>query len=283
MNRFDAYITDYLRENKEVALEKIGYIKIASFAGSDAETASVEYIFDKKITTSTALVEYIAEKSSKNKSIIAADLESHFRQVREFINIGKAYELPQIGFIKANRTGNYEFTRFSETVKPVRTGMQPSSKPSGSNNNRAVVQVISLVIAIAILSGLGWQVYQIFSKKQKNTTITTVANTDTATAAVPDSIVADTTAQPVTLSANDSLNMRYIFETTASSLRARTRTAQLKNFGNNTGYDSTVINNTKYYKLYILKRTKIADTLVIKDSLAKFLQKNITVQVDTAR
>ncbi len=124
MNRFDAYITDYLYENKEVALEKIGYIKIVSFAGNDTQAPSVEYIFDKKITTSTALVEYIAEKASKNKNIVAADLESHFRQVREFINIGKPYELPRLGFIKANRNGVYEFTLFSETNKPVRTGVQ---------------------------------------------------------------------------------------------------------------------------------------------------------------
>lgn len=283
MNRFDAYITDYLHENKEVALEKIGYIKIVSFTGNDAQAASVEYIFDKRITTSTALVEYIAEKASKNKNIVAADLESHFRQVREFINIGKPYELPQLGFIKANRNGIYEFTRFSETNKPVRTGVQ-QAKPSGGSNNRSIIQIISLVIAIAILSGLGWQVYQIFSKKQKNAVLNTVANADTLALQAPDTAVANPAAQqPAALSPNDSLNVRYIFETTASGLRARTRTAQLKSFGNDAGYDSLTINSTKYYKLYILHRTKLADTLIVKDSLAKFLQKNITVQVDTAR
>ena len=281
MNRFDAYITDYLYENKEVALEKIGYIKIVSLTGNDA--ASVEYIFDKKITTSTALIEYIAAKASKNKNIIAADLESHFRQVSEFINIGKPYELPQLGFIKANRYGVYEFTRFSETNKPVRTGVQ-QAKSSGGSNNRSIIQIISLVIALAILSGLGWQVYQIFSKKQKNTVVNTVANADTVVNQAPDTAVADSTAQqPGVLSANDSLNVRYIFETTASGLRARTRTAQLKTFGNDAAYDSVIINNTKYYKLYILHRTKLADTLIVKDSLAKFLQKSITVQVDTPR
>lgn len=283
MNRFDAYITDYLYENKEVALEKIGYIKIVSFAGNDTQAPSVEYIFDKKITTSTALVEYIAEKASKNKNIVAADLESHFRQVREFINIGKPYELPRLGFIKANRNGVYEFTRFSETNKPVRTGVQ-QVKPSGGSNNRSIIQIISLVIAIAILSGLGWQVYQIFSKKQKNTVVNTVATADTAITQAPDTAIADSAVQqPAALSPNDSLNVRYIFETTASGLRARTRTAQLKTFGNDAGYDSTVINNTKYYKLYLIHRSKLADTLIVKDSLAKFLQKNITVQVDTAR
>ena len=65
MNKFDSYITDYLYENREVALEKIGYIKIISFAGPDSRQAPVDYIFDKKITTSTGLVEYISEKTGK--------------------------------------------------------------------------------------------------------------------------------------------------------------------------------------------------------------------------
>jgi len=283
VNRFDYFITDYLHEHREVSLEKIGTIKMLSFSNTDTQAASVEFICNKKITTSPQLVDYIAEKAVKNKKLIASDLESHFSQVREFINIGKSYEIPQIGFIKANKTSTYEFIPYSEAAKPSRMGQQPA-KARSSNNNRSAIQVISFLIVIAILAGLGWQAYEFFSQRKNN-------NNAQVQPVIQDTPVVDTTKnidttatqQPVTYGTDDTAVIHYIFETTASSLRARTRTAQLKNFGNNTGYDSTVINNTKYYKLYILKRTKIADTLVIKDSLAKFLQKNITVQVDTAR
>jgi hypothetical protein len=78
------------------------------------------------------------------------------------------------------------------------------------------------------------------------------------------------------------VNVRYVFERTASGLRARTRTAQLQRFGNNAGYDSFVINSTKFFDLYILKQTKLADTLTVKDSLAKFFQKDVKVVVEPA-
>ena len=282
MNKFDAYITDYLYENREVALEKIGFIKIISFGDQDNKQASADYIFDKRITTSTALIEYIAEKAGKNKKLIAADLESHLMGVREFINIGKPYEIPQIGFIKANNRGIYEFSPFSETNKPVRT-KTPPVKQSGGNNDRTVIQVISLIIAIAILSGLGWQAYQVFSKKSSTAVVETPVNVDTV-ATVDTNKAADTTShEAVGYSPDDSVNVKYIFETTASGLRARTRTAQLKSFGNDAEYDSFVTNSTKHFELYIFQKTKIADTLKVRDSISKFLLKDITLRIEPAK
>ena len=78
------------------------------------------------------------------------------------------------------------------------------------------------------------------------------------------------------------MNIRYIFERTASGLRARTRIAQLQRFGNNAGYDSFTTNNTKFFDLYILKPTKLSDTLAVKDSLARFLQKDIKIMIEPA-
>ncbi|MFT4152425.1 hypothetical protein [Parafilimonas sp.] len=281
MNKFDSYIMDYLYENREVALEKIGYIKVVSFAGADSKEAAVDYIFDRKITTSTGLVEYISEKTGKNKSLVAADLESHLKGVREFINIGKPYEIPQIGFIKANNSGVYAFTPVSEiNTKPVRSAVQPAAQ-TGAKSSRTVVQIISLIIAIAILSGLGWQAYQALSKKTSEAGVNTSGNADTASA--EDTIkTADTatTQRPAGYLPGDSVNVRYIFEVTASGLRARSRTAQLQRFGNNALYDSFISNNTRRYDLYILKKTKIADTLRVKDSLSKFFMRDIMLKIE---
>lgn len=282
MNKFDTYISSYLYENREVALEKIGYIKIVSFAGHDSKQAVVDYIFDRRITTSTALIEYIAEKAGKTKGLIAADLESHLAGVREFINIGKAYEIPQIGLIKATNRGVYEFAPYSDANKPVRTGAPPVKRATG-NNNRTIIQVISLLIAIAILSGLCWQAYQVFNKQNNVAGVDTIADSDTAANTDTAKATDTTKEQPTGYLPDDSADIRYIFETTASGLRARTRTAQLQGFGNNASYDSFVTNSTKYFELYILKRTKIADTLPMKDSFAKFLLKDIKLKIEPVK
>jgi hypothetical protein len=282
VNKFDFFITEYLRENKEVALEKIGLIKTLSFSNTDTQAASVEFTFNKKITTSPQLINYIAEKVGKNKNLIASDLESHFSQVREFINIGKSYEIPLVGFIKANRTGMYEFLPYSEAAKPVRTGPQPV-KDRPSKNNRSVIQLISFLIVIAILAGLGWQAYEFFIQRSNNNAKVQPAVQDTVVADTVKHIDSAAIQQPVTYSQDDTAVIRYIFETTASALRAHTRTEQLRNFGNNAGYDSNVTNSVTYYNLYVEKPTKIADTLRIKDSISKFFLKDVKLQIVTPK
>ncbi len=288
MNKFDAYITDYLYENKEVALEKIGTLKTtAAREPGDAQATSVTFIYDKKVATSDGLIHFISEKAVKNKYLITSDLESHFAQVREFINIGKSYEIPDIGFIKATKSGAYEFLPYSEINKPARTGMQQVKRKK--SNNRSAIQLLTFLIVIAILAGLGWQAYQFFSKPQTGTTNAIPANIDT-TAIIPvqdtvNHVNTDTTAvkQTTTYADSDVVNVKYIFETTASVLRAQTRTAQLKGFGNDAAYDSFINNNTKFYSLYILKPTRIADTLAVRDSIGKFLQKDIQLKIVQAK
>jgi len=285
VNRFDTYIAEYIYDNKEVALDKIGIIKTSAASTQDTRPL-VQFTYDKKTTNSEGLVNYIAEKAVKNKSLIASDLESHLAQVREFINIGKNYEIPNIGFIKANKSGFYEFLPYSEANKPLRISNQTVGG-SRRNNSRSVVQLISFIIVIAILSGLGWQAYRFFSNKQPAATVTPKSsNPDTSTninSPVANKTSHDSATAPlVTHSENDTVNVRYVFERTASGLRAHTRTAQLQRFGNNAGYDSFVINSTKFFDLYILKPTKLADTLTVKDSLAKFFQKDVKVVVEPA-
>lgn len=286
MNRFDAYITYYLYENKEVTLEKIGTLKVpASFSPGEGQADSVEFTCNKKAITSEGLIDFITEKASKNKSLVISDIESHLSQVREFINIGKSYEIPEIGFIKANKSGLYEFAPFSEVNKPARVTAQQTKQTK--NNSRATLQVITVIIVIAILAGLGWQAYQYFSKPKINTTTSTVQLIDSSATAVDTSSHAGTTAPDTVanvitspgVDSNTIKNVRYIFEITASYLRAQSRTAQLKSFGNSAFYDSFTNNNIKYYSLYIEKPTRIADTSKIKDSLARFFQKQIQVKI----
>ena len=285
MNRFDTYIAEYLYDNKEVVLEKIGIIKTSAASTQDARPF-IQFTHDRKATNSEGLVNYIAEKAGKNKNLIASDLESHLAQVREFINIGKSYEIPDIGFIKANKSGSYEFLPYSEVNKPIRISSQ-SVQGSRRNNSRSIVQLISFIIVIAILSGLGWQAYRFFRNKQTNTAVNPISNNPDTIANInlPDTSKINhdsTSTQLVTHSENDTVNVRYIFERTASGLRARTRIAQLQSFGNNAGYDSFTTNSTKFFDLYILKPTRLADTLTVKDSLAKFFQKDIRIVLEPA-
>jgi hypothetical protein len=140
------------------------------------------------------------------------------------------------------------------------------------------------------VGGLAWEAYQFFLKPATQSTAEseTAANTDTSknidttlnkdSSTISASDLNTDTAHKA-YNSNDTVLVHYIFETTNLLLRAQSRTDKLKSYGNNAGYDSVPQGAGKLYSLYIIKRTKISDTLAIKDSLAKFLQKEIQIKI----
>ncbi len=286
VNRYEQFIAEFLSEYKEVSLEKIGVIKILN-TNADPETHAipVDFKFNKKAITSPELIDFISSKVAKSKMLIAADIESHLTQAKEFINIGKTYEIINAGFIKKNNNGEYEFLPLSQAVKAQKNFSQPAIKNKPAKKRGAsAVQLFTLIIVLAILGGLGWEAYQFFLKPTiKNIAKTeTVNNTDTSKnrdSVSSNSIkpVVDTTYKMYNNS--DTVLVHYIYETTNLLLRAQSRTSKLIDFGNIAGFDSTISGAGKLYSLYISKRTKISDTLTVKDSLVKFMQKDIQIKI----
>lgn len=291
MNFYEQYISEFLAVNKEVSLEKIGVLKTTGgYVDAETQSMPVEFIFDKKAVTSPDLIEFISSRSGKNKMLIASDLESHLTQAREFINIGKTYEIINAGFIKKNNSGVYELIPYSQAVKAQKNFSQPANRSTTTRKKGSgAVQLFTLIIVLAIIGGLGYEAYQFFLKPApQNTSETESTNADSTkdNVAVLDK---DSSALNVATSsvdtthnmynANDSVMVHYVFETTDLLLRAQSRTAKLRSYGNNAGYDSTNNGAEKFYSLYIEKKTRLADTLAVKDSIAKFLQKNIVVKI----
>ena len=69
----------------------------------------VDFRFDKKATTTPELIDFISSRTGKSRMLIASDLESHLKQAREFINIGKTYEIINTGFIKKITAAHMNF------------------------------------------------------------------------------------------------------------------------------------------------------------------------------
>lgn len=69
--------------------------------------------FEQNITTreDINLVNYIAEKSGKMKSLVASDLDSHLELARQFLNIGKPYLFEGIGTLSKNKYGKFDFVQ----------------------------------------------------------------------------------------------------------------------------------------------------------------------------
>lgn len=287
MNQYEQYISEFLAENKEVSLERIGTIKTVGYADADTNVVPAEFIFNNKASTTPELIDYISSRMGKSKMLVSSDIESHLTQAREFINIGKAYEVVNVGFIKKNNSGIYEMMPATQAVKAQKNFSRPPAKNLKKKKGTSLVQLFTLLIVLAILGGLGYEAYQFFissknttaNQSEGGTTTDSVSKDTTAVVASKPTIDTTHTSTNPTYDSTDTVTVHYIFEKTNLLLRAQTRTAKLIGYGNNAGYDSVPSGAGKTYSLYISQRNRLTDTLRVKDSLAKYLQKDIEVQV----
>lgn len=305
MNKYDNIIHDFLLQHKKLTLGKMGSFSIITEPAQGQEAGDVVFVADKKAETSGELLDLIAEKSGKGRGLVAADLESYLEQVRQFINIGKPYIIEDVGVISLNKSGNYEFTRHTgialatnnaqvdQHFLPENTGMVARL---GKRNG---IMGVAFIVVLLVLAGVGYGIYSMVggSKSSSDDAVVTAppaADTQPVSVAPPattsdsvstkpaDSVatVTPTVTAPATevIASKDSGRYKFIFETTPSAERARTRTAQLISFGDPAGYDSVKQEDGSYaYRLFLKQKVAVANANRAKDSIQIYLSKPVTM------
>ncbi|BAV07663.1 hypothetical protein FLA_3694 [Filimonas lacunae] len=271
----------------------------------EGETSGdVKFVADKKAETSGVLLDLIAEKSGKGRVLVASDLESYLEQVRQFVNIGKPYIINDVGVVSLNKYGDYVFTRNTGGAELANNNVQVEQHFLPENTSlvarmgkRNGIMGIGLIIFLLVIAGVGYGVYTMFNHKSNTDTgVTTAADTQTAAPVTPPPVMPDTTAvakdstgtanKPdsvavaaiVPIVSKDSSRYKFIFETTTSGDRARTRIAQLRSFGDPASFDSSKQADGSFsYRLFLRKKIAIADSAKAKDSIQLYLSKSVTV------
>src|SRR5262249_31434083 len=85
------------------------------------------------IQDTTDLINFIAVKTGKMKSLALSDLESYLELAKQFLNIGKPFTFEGIGNLMRIKPGEFEFspgTIASEKLKEV-----PESETAGTSRN----------------------------------------------------------------------------------------------------------------------------------------------------
>lgn len=279
MAKYDEYISAYFEQHSLLSMEKIGLLEKRTLASeSQAGTpGGWTFTYDKKANTSEELIKMIADQTGKNKMLVAADLSSFFEQAREFINTGKAFEVAGAGFIKSAPGSIYQLVSYEslgEIIKKTKASATSIHGPEGkSKAGERVAGFVSFIIIGVILAALGYGIFQFFFVGDTgSSTITEMEGKTNADNTVSsEQSDQNSTASVALISPNDSVNFKFVIESTTNRSRAVSRTAQLKNFGNPANYDSvTDAANSKLYHIYIFKKATIGDTAGIRDSLFRF-------------
>lgn len=293
MHQYDQYITDYLHANQEVTLENIGTIyKPLPSAENELPVHSANYLFTfgKKAVTTPALIDFIVSASGKSKTLIESDIRSHLELSKQFMNIGKPYELPGIGRLSLAKNREYELTASDYNAKPEegrsfrKQPQQTAVNTTGTlKNTRPAVMLFVFIIAIVILGIVSWGAYKLFfSEIMPPTTTDTVRPTSINT--VNDTLLVtsrqDSNGAILPISkplVKDSGMYKFVFETTTQQARAYKRVQQLTALKHAAMMDSSKTDTGMLYKLYMVRKIHVKDTAAKRDSLRKLLGKKITI------
>lgn len=298
VSKFDPLIYSYLVAHKELSVEKIGHFTVDKpLPLADKENphphlfTSITFVADKKAATSVAFIDFCASELQKKNSLITSDIESYFEQARQFINIGKPFTMPGVGMVSINKAGNYQFIESDSAIKlDTPTGAstayetEAETRKGVQNQQRVLMRVAAIAIGALIIGVISFLVYRFIADRA----IEQVANpADTAS---PVTQRADTTVLPaidtvnnaVSLApatpTNDTATYKFIFEQTGRRVRAETRTMKLRAFGNFAQFDSIRQADTMVYRLFLEVRAVPTDTLKKKDSLQRYLKRNIIIE-----
>jgi hypothetical protein len=278
-------LSQYLYDQKKLDLAGIGsfLLDASSRTSTDAQHLSegISFKYDALVKEDANLISYISTETGKMKALAASDLGSYIDLAREFLNIGKPFQIEGIGTLVKSKNGDLEFTADHLLIDKVKeTGIKELSATSTSDESittyeslrprsekTPILKRILFGLLIIATTGLiiwaGYRVYKYNSPANSNneqTTEETIPVSDTSKY-IPS--FSDTTASEKKSVEANTGNYRFVIEE-ANKRRAFYRYDMLKKGGlpiKMSTKDSVI------FKLFFVMQATPADTARISDSL----------------
>jgi len=125
--KYESYLKESLLHDGEMSLAQIGSFTLTKepflVDGTVAvNTQKIIFEYSRKAETSEKLLLFIAEKEHKNRQIVAMDVESYLNEIRQLINTGKELPIEGMGYLRLNKSGEYEFVQqaYADTLKDLK-------------------------------------------------------------------------------------------------------------------------------------------------------------------
>jgi len=280
-------LAQYLYQHKKLDLPGIGTFLLDPSARKhpDASHASegVSFQNNAAVKDDEILIGYISEHTGKMRALASSDLNSYIELARQFLNIGKPFQIEGIGTLVKLKSGQFEFTPDHLLVDKVKeSGIKELSATSTSDGSLTTYESLKPhgessppyrrlflgVLIVATTALIIWAGYKLYKNNSSNspdeeqtTTETTVPVTDTTKSIPP---ATDTVSAPKQIANTPTPGIyRFVIEV-ANKQRAMHRYELLKKGGVPVRIATS---DSITYKLYFELQATPADTARISDSL----------------
>jgi hypothetical protein len=281
--KIEQVLVHYLLKNKQVTLQGIGTFHLdASIAdAADAERPvvipenAITFAYDHRAGEDEGLVDFIVEHTNKIKSLAASDLDSFLSLGREFLNIGKPFNLPNIGTLEKLNSGVLAFIpgqliapkmepnriRNEEEAKEHEESLFNEYQKERKSNNGG--KLVLMLLVLIILGFAVWAVWRYaFTKKEVAENLT---STEGIVPVKDAAVKADsaTTGPKSTLPA-DTVSFKVVVSEYHTKHAAEFRLKELKSYHRNVILytdDSTIFKIAEPFNLPLSDTTRILDSL----------------------
>jgi len=280
-------LAQYLYEQKKLQLTGIGTFLLDPSArvSTDVEHISqgISFEFGSVARDDDSLVSYISTQTGKMKALASSDLNSYVDLAREFLNIGKPFQIEGIGTLVKTKSGEFEFTADHVLADKVKeNGIKELSATSTSDDSLTTYETLKpqaeqtlgsrriflgflAVITIAFIVWISYRTYKTTTttdvrEEQKPEEVVAVTDTTKYASSTINNTVPD---KPAEVTSNPG-SYRFVIEV-ANKKRAYYRYNTLK--GQNVPVQIAT-NDSVSYKLFFTLPATVADTARIRDSLS---------------
>lgn len=281
MYKYEQYIHDFLMEQGELSLYSVGTLQLEK-----ANENAISFLFDKKIATTPAFIEYVAEQVGKNPTLMRYNIESYLEQAKQFIHIGKPYQIPGIGEIFLTKSGEYALDQQNLNAKVDYHEEVYQYSIAESENRQKKRKTLMWIAGVLVILILGAAIYGLIAylttqKKEKANTINPALSTDTLDISnKPDSVtLSQNNPTVVRLNPEDSAMFRIVTEKTLNSKRAQSRTNYLITLGHLAKYDSLKQGDTTLYRIFLVKKIKVMDTAQARTYWKQFFERSVYLEL----
>ncbi|MGC4035161.1 MAG: hypothetical protein QM764_04305 [Chitinophagaceae bacterium] len=283
----------YLNTNKKLTLRGIGifqsnpspYTETSSSKNSKIPAEEITFTSDPSANDDDDLIKFISSETGKMKALAISDIESYIELLRQFLNIGKPFQIDGIGTLVKIKSGVYEFTsgqllneKITEpAVKELASTSINDESLSGlktlyPKHSTAGFTIKKSVIAFMLFGGIGfavWGGYILYNKNRgavaENTATKNIVPIETAVVPASETKpAADTVKKIVSAPVTSAPGYKFVFESTHSKKRAIKRINILKQINSNIQLETV---DSSLFNITVNLNIPATDTTRVKDSL----------------
>lgn len=301
--KIDQVLVHYLLRTKHLALQGIGTFDLeAAFTdNSDPDKPiiipadGIRFHYDPKVTEDDELVNFIVLHTKKIKPLASSDLDSFLSLGRQFLNIGKPFNLPGMGTLEKLNSGVLEFTGgqlIAPKMEPQKVKIEDAGAEDHDENMFNDYQqehkggtgkkALLIILTLLILGGIAWAVWHfMFNKNNNPENIATT--TDNVVPIVDSSLKKDSVAIYAPLVDSSKISKNINKKNTTDSFTFKVvvnefpnKQAALKRFANLKEWGRKVIlytNDSVTYKIAEPFMRPLSDTTKVLDSLNDYYSK----------